>query len=83
MNTLTAALAAFATTIGLGMVHRSAVEWSSLDNSVCAAAPEYAGPDCGSPGDDNHDGWIMEDEQGWDCQTMGNHVCGRLTVNNR
>lgn len=28
------------------------------------------------PGDDNGDGIIDEDESGWDCATMGNHVCG-------
>ena len=29
-----------------------------------------------TPGDDNGDGIIDEDESGWDCATMGNHVCG-------
>ncbi|WP_157897077.1 hypothetical protein [Mycobacteroides salmoniphilum] len=28
------------------------------------------------PGDDNGDGVIDEDESGWDCKTMGNHICG-------
>lgn len=28
------------------------------------------------PGDDNNDGVIDEDESGWDCATMGNHICG-------
>lgn len=28
------------------------------------------------PGDDNGDGVIDEDESGWDCTTMGNHICG-------
>ena len=28
------------------------------------------------PGDDNGDGRVDEDESGWDCQTMGNRVCG-------
>ncbi|MEV8344487.1 hypothetical protein [Streptomyces niveus] len=27
-------------------------------------------------GDDNRDGRVDEDESGWDCQTMGNRVCG-------
>ncbi|MGI5337741.1 hypothetical protein ACQEVS_10230 [Streptomyces sp. CA-181903] len=27
-------------------------------------------------GDDNRDGYVDEDESGWDCHTMGNHVCG-------
>lgn len=27
-------------------------------------------------GDDNQDGRIDEDEQGWDCEAMGNRVCG-------
>ncbi|MET7572039.1 hypothetical protein ABZT04_26570 [Streptomyces sp. NPDC005492] len=26
-------------------------------------------------GDDNRDGRIEEDESGWDCHRMGNHVC--------
>ena len=29
------------------------------------------------PGDDNHDGVVMEDETGWDCRFMGNRVCGQ------
>lgn len=53
-----------------------------IDVSICASSPEIAGPDCGSVGDDNGDGWIMEDESGWDCSTMGNHVCG-LPPNDR
>lgn len=28
------------------------------------------------PGDDNADGYIDEDESGWDCATMGNQICG-------
>lgn len=27
-------------------------------------------------GDDNRDGVVDEDESGWNCQTMGNRVCG-------
>lgn len=27
-------------------------------------------------GDDNRDGVVDEDESGWDCHTMGNHLCG-------
>ena len=27
-------------------------------------------------GDDNGDGYVAEDESGWDCATMGNRVCG-------
>ncbi|MFM9647817.1 hypothetical protein ACKI1S_16915 [Streptomyces galilaeus] len=27
-------------------------------------------------GDDNRDGVVDEDESGWDCQTMGNRLCG-------
>ncbi|AFM54986.1 hypothetical protein FGG51_gp006 [Mycobacterium phage Astro] len=27
-------------------------------------------------GDDNGDGYVMEDESGWDCATMGNLICG-------
>lgn len=45
-------------------------------DGVCTVAPEIAGPDCGHTGDDNGDGWLMEDESGWDCRTMGNRVCG-------
>ncbi|MDV6291366.1 hypothetical protein R2F25_38795 [Streptomyces sp. UP1A-1] len=29
-----------------------------------------------TPGDDNGDGRVDEDESGWDCRTMGNRVCG-------
>ncbi|QFG13318.1 hypothetical protein SEA_GILGAMESH_126 [Streptomyces phage Gilgamesh] len=29
-----------------------------------------------TPGDDNGDGIVDEDESGWDCATMGNRVCG-------
>lgn len=32
--------------------------------------------DEGTPGDDNQDGVIDEDESGWDCRTMGNGICG-------
>ncbi|MFF4188158.1 hypothetical protein ACFYZ9_33685 [Streptomyces sp. NPDC001691] len=45
---------------------------SALDDSANAV-------DHGSvrlTGDDNGDGQIDEDESGWDCRTMGNHVCG-------
>ena len=28
------------------------------------------------PGDDNGDGAVLEDESGWDCNTMGNRICG-------
>ncbi|WP_288337074.1 hypothetical protein [uncultured Gordonia sp.] len=31
-----------------------------------------------TPGDDNGDGIIDEDESGWDCATMGNQVCGPI-----
>ncbi|MBM4616418.1 hypothetical protein GS534_24545 [Rhodococcus hoagii] len=27
-------------------------------------------------GDDNSDGIIDEDESGWNCETMGNRICG-------
>ncbi|MFJ4908541.1 hypothetical protein ACIQCR_16820 [Streptomyces sp. NPDC093249] len=27
-------------------------------------------------GDDNGDGFVDEDESGWDCRTMGNRLCG-------
>lgn len=27
-------------------------------------------------GDDNQDGIIDEDESGWDCHALGNHICG-------
>lgn len=27
-------------------------------------------------GDDNRDGIIDEDESGWNCETMGNGICG-------
>ncbi|MFJ4084967.1 hypothetical protein ACIP2Z_39240 [Streptomyces iakyrus] len=30
-------------------------------------------------GDDNRDGYVDEDESGWDCATMGNRECGTDT----
>ena len=63
--------------LGLAQIGMAAADnVTQLDNSVCVVAPEVAGPDCGDPGDDNGDGWIMEDESGWDCRTMGNRLCG-------
>ncbi|AIG78450.1 Hypothetical protein AJAP_28055 [Amycolatopsis japonica] len=29
------------------------------------------------PGDDNGDGFVDEDETGWNCATMGNRICGK------
>ncbi|MFI1012591.1 hypothetical protein [Streptomyces sp. NPDC020965] len=31
-------------------------------------------------GDDDRDGRISEDEQGWNCRTMGNRICGVRVV---
>ena len=81
MNTVTVAIAAFGITLGLGALAQVSADYqaSSYDNAVCSVAPEYAGPDCGNPGDDNGDGWIEEDESGWNCRTMGNRICGEVT----
>ncbi|MDA3643801.1 hypothetical protein LZ318_11820 [Saccharopolyspora indica] len=39
-------------------------------------ATVFAGIASLSAGDDNGDGVIMEDEAGWDCEVMGNRICG-------
>lgn len=45
-----------------------------------ASAPAIETPDAVSTvaitGDDNSDGIIDEDESGWNCETMGNRICG-------
>lgn len=43
-----------------------------------AKAPEKAdrGQRGTDEGDDDRNGWISEDESGWDCNTMGNRICG-------
>ncbi|EKT81858.1 hypothetical protein WSS_A15239 [Rhodococcus opacus M213] len=33
-------------------------------------------------GDDNHDGYVDEDETGWDCNVNGNQVCGLVGDDN-
>ena len=45
--------------------------WFSQNDSATTSSisPRFAG-------DDNNDGYITEDETGWDCATMGNRVCG-------
>lgn len=70
-------LAAAGITVGLVIVGPTPVAFAGFDTSICSVAPEIAGPYCGAIGDDNGDGFIMEDESGWDCATMGNLICGR------
>lgn len=46
---------------------------------TCTDAPEYMPYGaCGLYGDDNGDGYVDEDESGWNCATMGNKVCGPI-----
>lgn len=72
----TIALLAIATGTFFGIAGTANAEGVSAP-LTCTDAPEYmpAGA-CGLPGDDNHDGYVDEDESGWDCATMGNLVCG-------
>lgn len=53
------------------------------EDTMCVYAPEVVaeqGGVCGLPGDDNGDGFIDEDESGWDCATMGNRICGPVAL---
>lgn len=62
MNTVTVAIAAFGITLGLGALAQVSADYhAQLDTSVCAAAPEYAGPDCGNPADFDGDGWLNDE----------------------
>ncbi|MFJ2225626.1 hypothetical protein ACIOFY_36990 [Streptomyces anulatus] len=40
-----------------------------------APVPPASGVTVTLPGDDNRDGYVDEDESGWDCRTMGNRLC--------
>lgn len=75
MQAVAAGVLSFGVVLGLGYMSDVAGA-NALDDSICVTAPEYAGQFCGDPGDDNGDGFIEEDESGWDCRTMGNHICG-------
>lgn len=74
-NGIARTLTAIAITIAGFGISTTPVAVAELDTSVCVVAPEVAGPDCGAAGDDNGDGFVDEDESGWDCRTMGNLVC--------
>lgn len=79
MNAVTVGIAAFGITLAIGTLADVSASYADTDDtSICVVSPEIAGPDCGVPGDDNGDGWVMEDESGWNCATMGNHICGEM-----
>ncbi|MEU3502621.1 hypothetical protein ABZ726_18285 [Streptomyces hundungensis] len=74
----TAAIATMLLIVGLVLLAALAMG-SALDDSANAVDRNSAH----LTGDDNGDGRIDEDESGWDCRTMGNHVCGPVPAERR
>jgi hypothetical protein len=71
MNRTAIALVLAKATLGAGL----ALGFLATPHGVAHAAAGYDGY-AAEVGDDNGDGRIDEDESGWDCETMGNRVCG-------
>ncbi|AEV52142.1 hypothetical protein [Rhodococcus phage RGL3] len=55
--------------LGLGGEVSAPMTWADAPEAMIEAG--YA-----LPGDDNGDGIIDEDESGWECEVMGNRICG-------